>query len=724
MRSRASALLLGCLFVCGACSKGATTPPPAGDCTRNRDCQQNPVHVCQTGKCILVCSTDLDCGSTGQVCENGSCVAPGCGGNADCTGGQVCQGGNCVQPPSSSSVASCDVIPSHGVLNAASTTSLHAYAKDATGASILFNGFIWTATGSATVDANTGVVTGSGVTGTAIITAKAGSTTCATSAIQTYAAAAGGTRVVVIDALTKQPIAGAFVVIDTVANKHTTGADGSYSSTLAAGPHDIHVFAAGYNYASFLSVTGTDLLVPLQPYVVPTTRSGFSGTMNAADFSTLSEQGQIVHLAFFGSSIPNSPLDLSVDTLIGGAGRDVTVSFTGTPTTLHGMPYGLVLGLGADTFMTENYRVFADAGSRALWGFGGNIDFSTVLAVATSAGLGGSGGTTVDPSKLLPQILPLLNKLQMGALVDQVAPVTTSGGVATFNQVTIPLNTLLRLRATADVPTLPTVDGKYVDGTIALVGAGAYPMGFLPLGFTAGIAYKDANGTETGAVLDPSCTRTSATGIECATSRLPLNFAAENGGTEGSPYGYLLVALNYSALTHGTNGGIGGVAVSGLVNTQPSAHYVAPSATAPEINYGTNAKFLGLPGSAQISATRSNRTITIHGDADASPQLYRFELESAARLNWQVWMAPIGSPSTARTITLIDPSQVDASLIDPMADSVPSVGKPPAGPSGRLTGLQLGPSATYGGLTSFGSQTLDQIGNSLTAFNLAFVAIN
>ena len=61
----------------------------------------------------------------------------------------------------------------------------------------------------------------------------------------------------------------------------------------------------------------TDLLVPLSRWAAPVSRPYFQGTMSAADFANLSAQGEGLHVALFGSSIPGSPLDISVPTLLG-----------------------------------------------------------------------------------------------------------------------------------------------------------------------------------------------------------------------------------------------------------------------------------------------------------------------------------------------------------------------------------------------------------------------
>jgi hypothetical protein len=234
-------------------------------------------------------------------------------------------------------------------------------------------------------------------------------------------------------------------------------------------------------------------------------------------------------------------------------------------------------------------------------------------------------------------------------------------------------------------------------------------MGFVPLGLTAGLTAKDASGNKTAKVLDPTCTA-SAT-VACNTSYLPSKLAATNNGLEGNPYGTVLIALNFGGLTPGSTGGI---AVSGLVNLRSEVKFTSADQSPVTIDYAGR-QFMKLPGSTGSTAVAFNKTTrkaTIGADADASVQIYRFEVESSARLNWNVWMDKAGS---GKTVTLFDPTQVDASLTDPMAD---------AGASARLVGIvTTNASNNYTTLTSFGDLTLDNIGNNLQSFNVLSVNV-
>ena len=713
MRLNAAVMLL-CSVALTACTSGTGTPADAGcsapgcACASARDCSQTTPQVCvtQTGTtkvCVIVCSKSSDCG-IGKVCEDGTCTSPGCGGPSDCAGGQICTNGSCGSQVSA--VGSCVVTPNPAVVHAGAKLNFAALVKDLGGNTVPFSPIAWS-TSSGTID-SAGILTAAapaaGATGPTTVTATVGGKTCI-STVTTYAAATDPLRVVAVDAHTKRPIVGAFVVIGsgpwTADTKKVTDASGmAIFANAGAAPRDVHAFAADHNYASYVGVSGADLLITLQPYVALANRSGFKGTITSDDFNKLNEKDQIVRLAFFGSGVANSILDFSLDTLIGPL-RPVIIKLGGqtVPTKL---PSGLVIGVGDDLFNTQDYTMYAEPGKRVLWGLGGNVDIAAVLK---AAGPLLSGGTTanIDVGSLLPQLLPLLGKLQAGSVVGVEAG--ANAATPTFETKPVALNTPLRLRANTKAPDMPTVDGKYLDGIIALAGAAAYPMGFVPLGLTAGLSHKDTSGANTAKVDDPNCDKKGT--VACNTSNLPLQLAATNNGMEGFPYGVVLLALNFGGLTPGSATGI---AVSGIVKLQSEIKYTASDATPPNVDFGTRG-FMALPNTNVITFTKATRKLVVNSDADASTQIYRFELASGSRLNWNVWMDKAGS---GRTVTLFDPATVDASLVDPLVDN----------PSGRMIGIVTSdPTQNYAKLTGFGDITPDNIGNSLQAFSVIAITL-
>jgi hypothetical protein len=686
-------------------------------------------------QCIAVCHASTECKTAGQVCEEGICLAPACGGDSECTGaGQACINGKCAAAPAASQVDHCNITPSPADVNQGSSTQLSVIAKDAGDKPLHFSQFTWAATGPATID-QTGLVKGTGkgdITVTATVGAPpaTGAKSC-TAIVHGYATVASGSlRVTVINMHSKEPVVGAKIVLDTAPTPQLSGADGSYTFTGITGSHDIHVFAEGYNFTSFIGVTtsasaATDLLVPIQAYVKLVRRNGFQGRMTetcppatSADplsavcepFTPLQSQGEAVHLAFFGSAIPNSLLDLSVDTLLGPL-HSVTVNL-GSSKTLN-LPRGLVLGVGSNMFGTSDYALYSDAGKRALWGIGGNVNLSS--AVSALGPLLQGSSSSPDVGALLPQLLPLFSKLQAGAVTGVEAPPPVADGqTGTTKPIDIPLTTPLRLRMAPVSPDLPKLDGKYVDGVVVVAGAMAYPQGFIPLGLTAALSAKDANKANTAKVLDPTCDA-STNPAACATSKLPFKLAPANGGAEGSKYGLALLALNFGGIAPGSTGQ---VAVSGIVSTMDAVKYTTPDQPAPA---PTLPAYLNLPATSSVTVARTGRQISIGANADPKVQIYRFEIESHARLTWNLWMNP-ATIIAAGAPTLPDPSKYG--VIDPFKDATADDGTI-AGPTARLLGLQFTDSSlTPARLESFGGLTLDQIGTNLAAFTALQIPVN
>jgi len=577
-------------------------------------------------------------------------------------------------------------------VEAGSTLALKALAKDSAGRALPFAGFTWSASGgSATVSASDGVVTGAG-TGVTIITAAAGNSASCNGAVTTFPPiAAGQLRVVVIDADTKLPIQSAIVVVDGTELSSTTDLQGQVTAAVGSGPHDVHVFATAHDYVSILHTMNTDLLVPLSRWAPLVSRPYFQGTMSAADFANLSAQGESLHVAFFGSSIPGSPLDISVPTLLGPL----------SPVT--NLPSGLVIGIGQNMF-TDQYKIYAPAGKRVLWGFGGNLSLTALVGAPLLVGNVGN----ID-LQVLSQLLPLVNKLQAGAVVD-VDVNSASSPIAA----SVPLNTLLRLRVTPTMPRLPLQDGKYLGGAVVIGGALDYPLGFVPLGITAGLS-QNLRGKTTGKLLDPTCD-TSGGSDPCATGKLPMRLAPQGNGLEGSSWAFLSLASNN--LNEFSDSSLG---LSALVKTAAEIHYVAQPAAGTTIDF-TARGYMNLPGAGSVKLTKAKRSFTVSADADASTKMYRFRLSNHAHLNWYVWMPSTAVAGRAIGVTLPDPSALDASLVDPLQDAIGDDGQR-GGPSALLVSVSTGDGSTYATVTGFATPRLDQLGASIDAFTLVSVPI-
>lgn len=707
------------LFVCAlalslsglqGCKGGNSSSQDAGptSCTTFVDCgQAGGPWQCTGGSCVKVitCSNASQC-TSGQVCEDAVCVNPGCATAAECGSGQLCQAGKCT---SSSAIATCAISPKNAVVHQGQTVSLAVVAQDASGNTVPSGAVTWSASTPLSVaDATKGSI-GATAGGAGTVTAKIGGVTCATASVTAFAPVASATlRAVVIDARSKLPIANATVMLDAnAAGKQKTGADGVATFAVSGtGAHDVHVFAQDHNYLSFIQTTSLDLVVPLAPHTLPLTRRNtFTRKLGFSDFLQLSEQNSDLHLAFFGSAVAGSPLDISLDTVL-GASHPVTIKGLTTSDITLNLPSGIIVGISTSMY-NDTAVMQADPGKRALWGIGGNLNLGTVASIVAPLI---SGGTATTPTAqqilaLIPQLLPLVSKLQAGAAVVDQGPDAAAGSAGSATASTISLNTLLRLRTAAKVSATPALDGNFADVALVIGGAVDYPLGFVPLGFTAGGAYQEG-GKNTSKILDPSCD-TSGGKLACATSTLPLRMAAENGGTEGAPYGFLQVAVNIQGT--GSNTSVG--AISGAFQVAPVTYQAPPASNS--VDFTSNG-FLTLPGSSSVIFTRSSRSFSVRRDPDASIAAYRFEVENDDRLTWEVWMGPVGS--TAATVTLPDPHAVDATLVDPALD-LPAVGTAPRPATSRIFSIKFNDSTSYATLSGFGSVGVDELGAHLAAFN-------
>lgn len=734
-----SALSLAVFAALGACSKGNNTPADAGpQCATLADCAGN--QVCLNSTCVNICHSTAECQTTAtphNVCEEGVCLAPACGTDSECGAGNACLAGKCQTAPAASQVATCSVSPNPADVRVGSTVQLSVVSQDSDGNPVHFTNVTWSATGPGSVAAD-GTVSATGA-GDITATAHAGAKTC-NATVHAYAAPDASTlRVTVINMNTKEPISGATVVIcdhtGACASAIHTGADGTVSTgAYDTTSNDVHVFAPGYSYTSYIQTTSTDLLVALQAFIDPNLRSGFGTHMcdsksddpNSGDpskpqclspqgeFAPLQDQGEAVHLAFFGSGIPNSLLDLSVDTLVGPM-HDVTLTLPGTTTSKTlSLPYGLVLGIGTNFFGTNDPRMFAEGGVRNLWGIGGNINLSKVVTILSPLL---QPNATIDIGTLLPQLLGFFGHLEAGAVTGVQAPANAAaGGTPSFKAQPVQLTTAMRLAVNVQSPKLPTLDGHYVDGVITIAGAMQYPLGFVPLGLSAGLSAND----NAGGVLDPTCDA-STNPAPCDTNLVPFKFAPENGGTEGSDVGVALLALNFGGLTPGSSSKI---AISGQITTIPYSQvkYTAPGSTPISI---APAAFMKLPPTNSITVTTATRNVTVNGDADTT-QIYRFELENAQRLDWSLWMPPVGSAAGSTHFHLPDAATVGFStdtncdpmteLCDPFAPAKDAAGAT-HGPSARLLALQLTTQDTAKDVETFSNKLhLDELQGSLQAF--------
>ncbi len=536
---------------------------------------------------VAVCSALLD-SSFGQL---------NCGATSECAVGSICSAGSCQAAPTAAQVVQCVILPP-SVVRQDATVRLFALAKNASGRAISFSQFRWSLYGPGTID-DRGTVTANGAGELTVIASAGQTSSCATKVISYPRPAANDFRVVVVEALTSRPIVGAAVVVDQSVGR--TDASGiSVHRGLGAGPHDVHVFAAGYHYTSFIGAASKDLLVPLAPNIPANSRSGFIGKFSSRDFQQLPVQGEAVHLAFFGSGVPGSPIDLTPQKLAGQL-RPVTINAT-----TRSLPSGLVLGLSDNMFGTEEYRIYADAGARVIWGIGGNLSLTDVIG-ALGPVLNGNT-SNIDVGALLAQLLPLFGKLSAGQVVGVDPP--SNGDTPNFSPVTIPLDARPDLRAAIMLPDRPA------KGDVFVIGAALHDsLGIVPLGFSDDVSK-------------------------------PLNLAPLSYGLEESRWTIIAQVMQPGGL-------------SALVKTVDEIRAAAAPIGGEPVVF--DRPFMKPTRSGHLDASRRMLFLPAHGDS--STVFYRIDIHGAGG-DWQIWS---GSSSHPSIVALPDPRTFD--LPDPLRGS-------------------------------------------------------
>ena len=707
MRTRLLPLFAIALAACGKAVPAPKPPAPVPGCTRNTDCLQSPVQqACVAAACVPICAHDTDCG-TGRVCDDGLCAPAVCSSDLECAAGLVCLAGKCGTPVPAAAVASCELAPDGGVVHSGHTLQLALVVRGSDGGALGFKGARWSAVGDAVVDGR-GRVTGSvpvGAVGSATVTAAAGERQCkATLAV--YPPANSSLRVVVSDARTRRPLPGALVLLDTdSAGARATDSNGVAVFDAAPGAHNVHAFERHHNYTSLIQVRGRDLLLPLVSRDFRVTqeaglvRSRFQRDISAADFANLREAAKTAHVAFFSSGVSGSLTDLALATLTGQA-KPISFDLGQRFDTFS--PMGLVLGLNDNLFGTGSPSLWADPGKQAVWGIGGNIDVNEILPLAQAL----SAGHERTLPALLPALIKLVGKLQTGqAIVD--APSDQALNPTRIDAVRIPLNTPLALRAGVELPLLPKAGGEFVDGLVAVAGASAWPLGFVPLGLSGGLA-ESRQGARTGRVLDPTCDA-SAAGAQCAGGLLPLRLAPLSNGLEGSGYSVALFAVEFTEKLMSLQ--YADLAVSALIKTVPS---IGGPDQAGMISFAGRS-FPPIPPAGAVAYDRQTHQLSVPMDADGVPRLHRLDLDLEAAPVVYRWLIYYGPDTAGGRILLPDPR-----LLDP--DFPPYLQASDL--DARLLTLDLeGPGTSYEELAGFGDVTLDSLGDAVRGFSVRSVPL-
>jgi len=501
------------------------------------DCSDDPEICCEglacdpfSDTCMPVCTADADCeASHGDVdfaadlvCQdNGTCDFQKCQRDDNCRPGTVCYNGDCVTPADCAQVTSCKVVPASVVTQTGTTAAFSATAFLSSGALAPGASFSWSSSDDAIAAVSAGAVTGGATTGTATITATVtGCDTTCTGEVLNYGAVEQGVRVVAVNELTREPLAGITVEIAGAAAAVDTDADGVAlfaDMDLAATPADVTLSAADVGYVSFMQADSNDLIAHLGIALDPTKVGGYTGKF---DFSPVECDGSCeVKLGFTGASIPGNLFNLNVDALIGEMIM-THIELGGTSEDVE-LPGGLVIGLN-ETWFREFYQATGTPGTRVAWGLGGMLNLADLIEVLGPVISGGE----IDIGAILASVLPMFSSFYTGLVpnveiepIDKVADVDDINGDGDTTDLVpdydsfpelpggdMKLKVPMNEQMTISVPDMPGdgAGGYLYDGVVVLAGVMVRDAGLVPLGLTAGMDAASQDDSPDGSIADVS----------------------------------------------------------------------------------------------------------------------------------------------------------------------------------------------------------------------------
>jgi hypothetical protein len=585
------------------------------------------------------------------LCDVGYCRPRPCSASGECGAGLACVGGACAPAPAADAAAACRIEPRLATVKPGSAVALSVRAVRADGSALPYAGpvaFASDATDVAAVDA-AGRITGGTGAGRARVTATVGGAACAAE-VRNLGDPGGGLRVAVIDERTGAAVSGATVVVDGGAGPGDTDGDGVVRFAVPVGlPRTVSVFHADYAYLTVVSVAGSDLLLRVRR-----DGAGMAGGIKGRFVPDGFFDGSELHAGIAGTSLPESLVDLSVESLLGPlVPRELTLGDTYRTD----LPQGVTLGVGAEWFIDDPDRpgtkgpFFAapgvpsscddeartaagTCGTRAGWGLAGNIPLQTLLDELPG---GLSGG--VSPGVLLAALLPELSRFRSAVLPDvrfdlaptvcpdadgDGAPDATCAAAArgpdprALTPVSLAATRPLALRVELALPALPAHAGVPVGGVLA-VGAALVPgRGLVPLGLAASLDGADGSAPD-GALDGPFF----------------LRLAPLHDGLEASPYLAAALAVDLDRLegraTCTAADRSGCTALSGLVRRAEALPYGG--------TVSFDGPFLGFADDARFDVP--TRTFA-PGSGVAGAALGRLAFRTDAGREWQVWLAGPG----------------------------------------------------------------------------------
>lgn len=512
----------------GECCYFSLNCRPESRCNVPDDPAYDPSHPDDV--CVRGCASNADC-TPGSYCDStGRCLPRPCQGQHQCGIRELCVGGECVPTGGVPEVVACAVVPTHAVTTTGRRVRAPVVGYDASGRGVPFAGLIWTSSDRMVASVAAGsLIEGGAVAGTATITVTHGAVVCDGALLVTNHAPLTGQqiRVVVVDARTEAPVAGANVTLvaggPTVASTDARGAAMFIQGIVA--PTSVTVSAPGYAVVSVLEPPVDDLVVALPP-IAQTSAAGFRGTVDVS-----ASRASDMKVALTSASLSSDMLTLGRFPF-GGAPEPIQINapelgFDG----IYSMPAGLSMALGTSDLTGGPDRCYGIPvppgsvgchlargrhGAGAGWALGGQLRLSQVTALANELSAI-MEGEPVPPSALLA-IARLGSGLRHG--VAPFVPFTPTPNVprgvsvdcsdpdlADYADVCRPdfgawprfdveAAQPQNVYATIDAPGLPLTSGTACADTLTLMAATRLPgRGIVPLGFGVGFDTLDETGT-------------------------------------------------------------------------------------------------------------------------------------------------------------------------------------------------------------------------------------
>lgn len=472
-----------------ACDDTTNRCEPLDGCRTDRDCGGDA--YCEDGFCQPTETCTASSCATGFECIADICVPAICRADSDCTTPDICVAGACQPAPTTEFVTSIRIISPAGFVRPGTTYQFVALAQDQAGRVVPGAQISWTSssTAVATIVAG-GLATGRNDAGVTQVRATVQSSigpvvSQPVDLTNIGLAPSAGVRVTVVRQDSGRPVADATVQVGTggVDSIAVTDASGIASFPNVSGAtFDITAVHAMFDWVSVLGSASNDVRIEL-PALNRTDRA--AGARGTVDLSRVTTQGAL-SLSLSGASLASPLLTSDPGTVFGGEIFNAQVPMLGNVP----VPAGNTVALEFQGFpitLKDTYYASAQPGLRALWSFGGKVDF------------GNSGLDIGDFQNLLAALLPFYQRfehtvdptvpmLALPKIVDS-ADIDADGDVTEeiadwngFANRTLTPSQSQTLRYQLTVDNLPFVSGGNANTLIIMSGVILPGVGFVPLG--------------------------------------------------------------------------------------------------------------------------------------------------------------------------------------------------------------------------------------------------